>query len=217
MAPRVSWNIQNKVLYVGVESRGREHRWKLSANSPDKAAILREIADVLDPPARPRSRRLRPVEDDYYEDDEEEDHRPARRRRPVNQQAAEPYPAVDPQGEFDGDVEFYDHSRGYLPDGSPIRTPVPQDPAERASRARLSREAYEKAQAHAGALSGQDPVVGELPIIEARPKAQRRSTPLDTQGRSFLPPAPHQDLGPGQQVRERPRLNDPQFYYKDTH
>lgn len=230
--PRVSWNIQNKVLYIGVESRGREHRWKLSANSIDKAAILREIADVLDPPERPRRRAPRVVEhygDDYYDDDDEEDDRewedrphgpmvPRRRRRP-NQQVREPYPPIDPLGEFSGDAEFIDHSRGYTPDGRAIPTPVPRDPAEREAMARLSREAFEKGQAHAGAVAGQDPEVNNLPIIEARPKEVRRTQPLDSQGRGFLPPTPSDTPGlSGQvQVRKRPSISDPQFYFKDTH
>lgn len=231
--PRVSWNIQNKVLHIGIETRGREHRWKLSPNSAGKAEILREIADVLDPPRR-GARRSRPqvVEhygDEYYDDDEEDDeeewdrtaaHSRPRRRRPANQQVAQPYPAVDPQGQFGGDaLEIIEHSRGYLPDGSPIRSAVPQDPAERASRARLSQQAYEKAQAHAGAVSGQDETVHELPIIEARPKAERRTRALDSQGRGFLPPPPSDTPGVtgDVQVRVRPKIHDPQFYYKDTH
>lgn len=228
--PRVSWTVQNKVLYIGVESRGREHRWKLSASSPDKAAILREIADVLDPPERPRRRAPRVVEhygDDYYEDDDEEDDPAPRRRAPRRAQESRtqvrtPYPPLDPQGVFSGDagdpVDFFDHSRGYTPDGQAIRTPVPRDPAERASMARLSQEAFEKGQAHAGAVAGQDPEVNNLPIIEARPKAVRRQQPLDSQGRGFLPAPPSDTPGlRGEvQVRKRPKIEDPHFYYKDT-
>lgn len=218
--PRTFWTVENKVLFIGVESRGREHRWKLSPNSADKAAILREIADVLDPPERPRRRAARVIEhygeDEYYDDDDEDDREPVRRpRRRTNQQVAQPYPPVDPRGRFAG--EIIDHSRGYTPDGRHIETPIPDDPAEAAAYAALSMEAYEKAQAHANAANGQDPIVNELPIIEARPKAVRRSQALDTQGRAVLPPTAHQELGEGQRVRKRPKLEDPQFYYKDTH
>lgn len=223
---RISWNIANgKVLHIGIEKNGREHRWKVSPNSQGKAEIFREIADVLDPPPRSASqRRRRTAEDEYYDDDGEEWDQPrrSRPRRPQEppRQVRTPYPPLDPEADPRARqrpaVELVEHSRGYLPDGTPITTPLPEDPDEAESVARLSREAYEKARAHPrAALEGEGATV-DLPIIEARPMAQRKSTPLDSAGRSFLPPPAHQELGEGQKVRKRPKITDPDFYYRDT-
>lgn len=226
---RLSWNIQGKVLYVGIEDGGRTHQWKISPTSSGKAAVLREIADVLDPPAAAPRRRRQPDELEHrYEDEDDEEWDPAPRRRPRRaqeppRQVRTPYPPVDPRGEFSGRQRgsqgFVDHSHGLLPDGTPIETPVPEDEGEAESHARLSRLAYEKAQAHVRSLDGMDDSALTLPIVEARPNnaATRRSQGLDSRGLSFLAPAAHQELGEGQRVRQRPKVDDPAFRYKDTH
>jgi hypothetical protein len=229
--PRISWNLQGKVLYIGVDSGVQQNNFKIGTSTPaaQKAAAFRAIADLLDPPAfdpRPSA-----VEQESWS-------APTRAQQPP-QQAVTPFPPLDPQatfqrreeaagGFFDATVaqqsppfqSQYELSNGRYADGSPIRTAVPEDPAEAQSLERLKAWAYERAIAGVADVKGSGEKTAEdLPQVEARPNnPQGRSQPLNSQGLPVsMPPVAQPQLRPGQEIRERPRVTDPSFRFKDTH
>jgi hypothetical protein len=222
--PRISWNLQGKVLYIGVDSGVQQNNFKIGTSTPaaQKAAAFRAIADLLDPPAfdpRPSA-----VEQESWS-------APTRAQQPP-QQAVTPFPPLDPSFSATGPENSslavqaprfqsqYELSNGRYADGSPIRTAVPEDPAEAQSLERLKAWAYERAIAGVADVKGSGEKTAEdLPQVEARPNnPQGRSQPLNSQGLPVsMPPVAQPQLRPGQEIRERPRVTDPSFRFKDTH
>lgn len=211
MATRISWNIQGKVLYIGVDTGIQQSTFKIPANAAKAAEAFRMIADLLDPQPvfDPRPSVVEQQEWDVPQ-------RPQEGPQQVHQQPQTPFPPLVPEARFQSAYEF---SQGRLADGTPIATHIPEDPAEAASLERLKAYAYERAMAGVADVKGRGEKAAEdLPQVEARPNdpvARRQG--LDSKGLpQALPPSPTTLRG-DQQIRERPRVSDPAFRFKDTH